>query len=133
MSIKFKRDTHPAPWLSRVLYLHSLEHATRRVRLHRSRNTRRDEGALHQCDGAYGWPEVNTSVLALTCSRCVFAGQVTGISWDDGCHFCSSDQCQQNTYEYSGELITGEGAGESCYWPDSECLQVSKETRVLSE
>lgn len=53
--------------------------------------------------------------------------QVTGISWDDGCYLCSSSQCQQNTYEYSGELITGNGAGESCYWPDSECLQVKQE------
>eukprot|EP00903_Cladosiphon_okamuranus_P012007 g11274.t1 len=60
---------------------------------------------------------IHTAVIS------VDEGEVTGISWDDGCHFCSSSQCQQNTYEYSGELITGDGAGESCYWPDAECLQ----------
>ncbi|CAN0367989.1 unnamed protein product, partial [Hapterophycus canaliculatus] len=49
-------------------------------------------------------------------------GEVTGITWDDGCHFCGSDRCEQNTYDYSGELIDGEASGKDCYWPDSECL-----------
>lgn len=56
--------------------------------------------------------------------------QVTGISWDDGCHFCGDDQCEENAYTYDGELIEGAGSGKDCYWPDSECLQVRRPYRM---
>ncbi|CAB1099068.1 unnamed protein product [Ectocarpus sp. CCAP 1310/34] len=57
-------------------------------------------------------------------------GEVTGISWDDGCHFCGSSQCEDNTYDYTGQLIGGEGNGQDCYWPDSDCLEDGVENQV---
>lgn len=48
--------------------------------------------------------------------------QVTGITWDDGCHFCSSNRCEDNTYDYEGVLITD--PGKDCYWNDADCPAV---------
>lgn len=48
--------------------------------------------------------------------------QVTGISWDDGCHFCGSSSCEENTYEYAGNLTAD--SGQDCYWSDSICPEV---------
>lgn len=57
-------------------------------------------------------------------------GEVTGISWDDGCHFCGSSDCELNTYTYSGELA--KDSGKDCYWLDSECPEEGIEGSVSS-
>ncbi|CAN0422015.1 unnamed protein product, partial [Laminaria digitata] len=49
-------------------------------------------------------------------------GEVTGISWDDGCHFCGSSECEKNTYDYNGGQLV-EDSGEDCFWPDAECVE----------
>ncbi|CAM9118509.1 unnamed protein product [Pylaiella littoralis] len=59
-------------------------------------------------------------------------GEVTGISWDDGCHFCGSDQCQENAYDFNGELIQGDGSSEDCFWPDSSCVMDGNDGKVSS-
>ncbi|CAM9927496.1 unnamed protein product [Ascophyllum nodosum] len=67
---------------------------------------------------------LHTAIIA------VHKGEVTGISWDDGCHFCSSSDCQENTYDYSGELA--EESGPDCYWPDESCNEAGTESNVSS-
>lgn len=48
----------------------------------------------------------------------VYEGVVTGITWDDACVFCGSDECENNTFNYDGEITTKEEARQpvgGCY------------------
>eukprot|EP00904_Undaria_pinnatifida_P009121 jgi/Undpi1/5339/HiC_scaffold_2.g00620.m1 len=56
-------------------------------------------------------------------------GEVTGISWDDGCHFCGSANCEKNTYDYNGGTLLPD-SGEDCFWLDSECNQEGTDAKV---
>ena len=48
-------------------------------------------------------------------------GVITGVTWDDGCTFCSSNECIENTYDFQGVLKpTG---GKDCHIPDPECMK----------
>lgn len=53
-------------------------------------------------------------------------GDVTGVTWDDGCLFCSNtkDSCMHNTYNYNGVIVEGskEDEGKDCYLPDAKCI-----------
>ena len=40
-------------------------------------------------------------------------GNVTGITWDNACVFCTSDECEDNTYNFTGGLATEEEAQQS--------------------
>lgn len=46
----------------------------------------------------------------LTAIITVDEGNVTGITWDNACVFCSADECQDNTYGYDGQLATADDA-----------------------
>jgi hypothetical protein len=51
-------------------------------------------------------------------------GEVTGITWDDACVFCGSDQCQPIMFNYNGEAVTSSQAGQpvgGCYVSQEEC------------
>ena len=57
-------------------------------------------------------------------------GEVKRITWDDGCHTCYPDKCEQNsvymkdgklTIIQPGEAIYGPYAGENCYTSASDC------------
>ena len=41
-------------------------------------------------------------------------GDVVGISWDDGCIFCKSSECDENTFNFQGELSTPIDDAGSC-------------------
>ena len=49
------------------------------------------------------------------------------MAWDDGCVFCSSDRCQQNTYSFTGEMYTTLPPTEACYLDKSECNEIESE------
>lgn len=60
----------------------------------------------------------------LTAIVTVNEGVVTGITWDDACVFCSSDECVDNTFNFDGELATAEEAEQkvgSCPMTIEEC------------
>lgn len=60
----------------------------------------------------------------------VDTGDVTGITWDDGCLFCSNthDSCTDNSFDVMGEKDKGKNEqGKDCYIPDSECINDSGE------
>ncbi|KAG7340152.1 hypothetical protein IV203_006556 [Nitzschia inconspicua] len=40
----------------------------------------------------------------------VEGGTVTGITWDDACLFCSANDCEPNTFDFSGNLATKDEA-----------------------
>jgi hypothetical protein len=49
-------------------------------------------------------------------------GRVTGITWDDGCHFCArKTECAFNTYDYSGSNSTVPAGGNDCFFTDEAC------------
>ncbi len=56
----------------------------------------------------------------LTAVIAVDNGDITGITWDDGCYFCLEDTCEENSYKLSAEL--NPSGGKSCYVNDAECL-----------
>ena len=41
-------------------------------------------------------------------------GDVVGISWDDGCIFCGSSECDENTFNFQGESSTPIDDAGSC-------------------
>jgi len=69
----------------------------------------------------------NTSKVvypSLTAVVAVNEGNVTGITWDDSCVFCSAEQCQPNTYTFGGDLVTAEEARQpvgSCPMVENAC------------
>jgi hypothetical protein len=49
-------------------------------------------------------------------------GRVTGITWDDGCHFCArKTECAFNTYDYSGSNGSVPAGGNDCFFTDAAC------------
>jgi hypothetical protein len=51
-------------------------------------------------------------------------GNVTGITWDDACLFCTVNECEANTYDFQGNLATEEEAKQpvnGCFVPEEEC------------
>jgi len=66
----------------------------------------------------------NTIFPYLTAVVTVNEGNVTGITWDDACVFCNSDECVDNTFNYDGSLATAEQAQQkvgSCPMTVDEC------------
>lgn len=66
---------------------------------------------------------------ALTAVITVNEGNVTGITWDNGCVFCADTECEDNTYGYDGGLQTAEEAEQpvgSCPIPVEECKASEK-------
>uniref|UniRef100_A0A7S4AKE4 Spondin domain-containing protein n=1 Tax=Pseudo-nitzschia australis TaxID=44445 RepID=A0A7S4AKE4_9STRA len=59
----------------------------------------------------------------------VHKGEVTGITWDDACVFCGSDECEDNTFRYDGEIATKEEARQpvgGCYNTVERCQSSKK-------
>jgi len=49
-------------------------------------------------------------------------GEITGITWDDGCYFCEDSSCADNTYDFKGARVTdGKLADKNCYVRDEAC------------
>ncbi|GMF53312.1 unnamed protein product [Phytophthora fragariaefolia] len=50
-------------------------------------------------------------------------GVVQGVSWDEGCYFCTADMCDYNLYSKPEETATGRlsGQGKTCYSPVESC------------
>ena len=49
-------------------------------------------------------------------------GEITGITWDDGCHFCEETSCADNTYDFRSNKIMDDNLADSnCYVLDDEC------------
>ncbi|MGK3734629.1 MAG: hypothetical protein ACI90V_001466 [Bacillariaceae sp.] len=42
----------------------------------------------------------------LTAIIAVEEGNVTGITWDNACVFCTEDECEDNTYGFNGGIAT---------------------------
>lgn len=60
----------------------------------------------------------------LTAIITVAEGNVTGITWDNACVFCSKNECQDNTYGYNGQLATADEAQQpvgGCSLSIEEC------------
>jgi hypothetical protein len=54
----------------------------------------------------------------------VEAGIVVGITWDDACVDCGSDQCEENTVDFNGVEVTQESSGQftkGCYITQDDC------------
>jgi hypothetical protein len=54
----------------------------------------------------------------------VHKGNITSITWDDACVFCSPNECEQITYDFNGNLQTPESSGQptgGCYIPQDQC------------
>mmetsp|Transcript_1163 Transcript_1163/g.1640 ORF Transcript_1163/g.1640 Transcript_1163/m.1640 type:complete len:240 (+) Transcript_1163:63-782(+) len=53
-------------------------------------------------------------------------GEVEGVVWDDGCLYCSSSSCAENTYDFAGNLYTTDNnGGKDCFIQDAECVDDS--------
>ncbi|KAG5190305.1 hypothetical protein JKP88DRAFT_298901 [Tribonema minus] len=56
-------------------------------------------------------------------------GNITSITWDDGCHFCARQFCQANTFNFAGTNTTADGqalGGKDCYYEDAKsCVNAS--------
>lgn len=49
-------------------------------------------------------------------------GIVKGIAWDDSCVFCQNNgRCEENTYDFTGNLTTGNGNTGGCVVTKEEC------------
>lgn len=51
-------------------------------------------------------------------------GIVQGITWDEACLFCGAGRCEENTYDYNGQLRTRSEIGQytkGCYFTKDEC------------
>mmetsp|Transcript_50760 Transcript_50760/g.122404 ORF Transcript_50760/g.122404 Transcript_50760/m.122404 type:complete len:318 (-) Transcript_50760:1562-2515(-) len=60
-------------------------------------------------------------------------GVVQGISWDDACLFCSSGECQPNTYNFAGNLATESEAQQpigGCYITRDQCDAAHQDGRT---
>uniref|UniRef100_H3GV88 Uncharacterized protein n=2 Tax=Phytophthora ramorum TaxID=164328 RepID=H3GV88_PHYRM len=57
-------------------------------------------------------------------------GAVQGVSWDEGCYFCTAEMCDYNLYSKPEESATGRlsGQGKTCYTPADSCLASSNST-----
>ena len=70
------------------------------------------------------------SFAALAYASCVlvgshellYAGDITGITWDDGCFFCEEASCSHNTYDFRGNQITDSSlSNKNCHVLDTDC------------
>jgi hypothetical protein len=59
-------------------------------------------------------------------------GVVTGVVWDDGCHFCADSSCEYNTYNFAGEVVS-DHVGKDCYVADDSCKNTAGEVSELCE
>ena len=60
----------------------------------------------------------------LTAIMDVESGTVRGITWDDACVFCGGGECEENTYNYDGQIQNPELSGQatkSCYIEQEDC------------
>lgn len=60
-------------------------------------------------------------------------GVVTGISWDNACIFCSSNECEPNTYDFAGNLATESDAQQpvgGCYITKEDCNKALEEGKA---
>lgn len=50
-------------------------------------------------------------------------GVVQGVSWDEGCYFCTAEMCDYNLYSKPEESATGRlsGQGQTCYSAVESC------------
>jgi len=65
----------------------------------------------------------------LTAIVTVNEGIVTGITWDNACVFCSKNECQDNTYDFNGDMATEEEAQQpvgACSIAVNECKNSDK-------
>jgi hypothetical protein len=56
-------------------------------------------------------------------------GNITSITWDDACVFCSPGECEQVTYDFNGNLQSAQSSGQptgGCYVPEASCLPASQ-------
>ncbi|KAG7379183.1 hypothetical protein PHYPSEUDO_008907 [Phytophthora pseudosyringae] len=54
-------------------------------------------------------------------------GVVQGVSWDEGCYFCTAEMCDYNLFSKPEESATGRlsGQGKTCYAPADSCAGYS--------
>mmetsp|Transcript_50151 Transcript_50151/g.76277 ORF Transcript_50151/g.76277 Transcript_50151/m.76277 type:complete len:280 (+) Transcript_50151:128-967(+) len=53
-------------------------------------------------------------------------GVVKGIAWDDACIFCGKGTCEDNTFDFNGNLGNAEDFGQpvgGCYLKEDECIE----------
>lgn len=55
-------------------------------------------------------------------------GDITGITWDEGCTFCTDATCAPNTYDFAGELYPA--GPKACYLDDTECANGASVSEV---
>ena len=58
----------------------------------------------------------------------VSKGRVKGITWDDACLFCGGDRCEENTYDFNGNL----GTRSDYRQPTRGCYHTAEECQVES-
>jgi hypothetical protein len=61
-------------------------------------------------------------------------GVVQGVSWDEGCFFCTAEMCDYNLYSKPEETATGRlgGQGKTCYTPVDSCAGYSSNSSDAS-
>jgi hypothetical protein len=52
-------------------------------------------------------------------------GVVKGIAWDDACLFCSSNRCEENTYDFYGNQKKLDDPTKGCYFTKEQCDDMS--------
>jgi hypothetical protein len=60
-------------------------------------------------------------------------GVVAGITWDDSCIFCTSNECEPNTFDFAGVLATEAEAKQpvgGCYISREECTDLLSEGKT---
>jgi hypothetical protein len=72
----------------------------------------------------YYYFEIGHIYPYLTAIINVQAGIVVGITWDDACVDCGSDQCEENTVDFNGVEVTEQSSGQftkGCYITQEDC------------
>jgi hypothetical protein len=57
-------------------------------------------------------------------------GNITSITWDDACVFCSPNECEEITYDFNGNLQSTQSSGQptsGCFIPQSGCQSTNQE------
>jgi hypothetical protein len=60
-------------------------------------------------------------------------GVVQGIVWDDACIFCSKNECEENTFDFSGVLGTTKQFNQptgGCFLEKATCIQFNQDSRT---
>ena len=59
-------------------------------------------------------------------------GTVTGVTFDNGCHFCSSSSCEENMWNFDGSASTTV-TGKDCFWDDEDCVNSNGDVNELCQ